>query len=312
MLKEITFVAILLLTATAWAGDAEKIALSDEILSEAQNLFRQTHKNVYAHQNTKDQMIESLASLKALVHAYEMQLNIKIVPPPPAEPNPPVVLQPDAPPPPTYLGLTSPAKDSNSVYYTDQRTRKIPYQKIRVEHTSGDAYVRMHTITVISTSGRQYEFNVGGGKFYLGDGYEVDLARPEFISEIRVHIQHQTGGLRITGLPAPIPAQLPTVIDLGTTSAADDGYATLNTRDIYRNVKFRKLQLKNTGGEEYIRCYTVQINTFTNESITITTPQTKVRPGETLEIDLPHPVQIRSLSAHVQHRTTGLQVQGIR
>ena len=312
MFKKITFIGILLLSATVWAGDAEKIVLSDEILSEAQNLFRQSHKNVYARENTKDQMIESLAALKALVRAYEKQLSIKIVPPPGTEPIPPVVQQPDAPPPPTYLGVTSSAKGSDAVYYTDQRTRKIPYRKIRVEHLSGNAHVRLHIITVITTAGRQYEFKPGGGKFYLGDGYEVELARPEFLSEIRVRVQHYTGGLRVTGLPAPKPVQLPTVIDLGTTSSADGSFANLNTRDLHRKVRFRKLRFKNTGGEEYIRFSLVEITTLAGEIITITTPRSKVRPGETLEIDLLQPIHIRSIRARVQHRTIGLRIQGVR
>ena len=311
MLQRImTIFVVVAVSSSVWAGDAEMMALSDELLAEAQNLWRRTHAQVYSGQRNAAELRANLAALRSLVGAYEKQVGIGSVPvPPPVEqpvlPQPPVIDR-------RYLGMSSPAKDGEAVLYTDARTRGIRYRKINIEHAAGSAHVRIHRITVVTAAGKQLVFEAGGGKYFLGDRYEVELPRPAFISEIRVHVQHQTGGLRITGEPAPEPVALPTVITLGTTNGVKDGYAVLNTTRPHRKVAFRKLRIKNIGGDKYVRLGSVEVHTVGDKTIMVPVNGGKFRPGDVMEIELPRAVRIKSLQAYVQHRVSGLEVEGVR
>ena len=306
----VTIVAVIAVSSSVWAGDAELMALSDELLGEAQNLWRRTHAQVYSRQRNEAELGANLAALRALVGAYEKQVGISRVPvgPPVGQPGPPQLPDIDR----RYLGMSSGAKDAEAVFYTDERTRGIRYRKINVEHAMGSAHVRIHRITVITAAGEQHAFEAGGGKYYLGDSYEVELPKPVHISEIRVHVQHRTDGLQITGQPASEPVALPTVVTLGVTNGVKDGYAALNTKRLHRKVAFRKLRIRNTGGDKYVRLGSVEVHTVGGKVLTLGVGGGKFRPGDVIEVDLPRPVHIKSLQAYVQHRVGGLEVEGVR
>ncbi|GEM_PF-2048512 len=318
--RAVTMAVVCLLAGRAWCGDAELLVLSDELLSESQALWMETHKQAYGGQGDKVAVRESLASLKALIRAYEKQAGIRDEAAEAAArrqrelerqralEREQALAELDR----RYLGMTLPTKDGVAVFYTDERTRRIAYRTIRVEHTSGNAYVRLHSIEVITAKGKVYEYALKGGKFYLGDGYEVVLERPARISEVRVRVQHRTEGLRITGEPAPEPVALPTVVELGTSNGVKDGYAALELKGVHRQVRFRKLRLLNRGGDEYVRLRKLEVTTGRGEVLALEVGPGKVRPGDVMEVELDKIVHIRSLRVYVQHRTAGLEVEGVR
>ena len=299
-----------MISTPVWAGDAELAALSDELLKESQNLWRQTYKTMYTHEKNEAEMAETIDALKALIEAYQRQAGFITAPPLcgviQGGVEKPIGLDQ------RYLGMSSGVKDGMSVFYTDERTRKIPYRKIKVEHITGDVYVRFKHIKVITARGREYEFDAGRGKFYLGNGFEVELPHPAFISEIRVHVQHRTGGLRITGQPAPKPIELPTVVKMGVTNGVKDGYAVLHTTELHRKVRFRKLRIKNIGGDEYVRLREVQVTTISGREIVLEVRRVKFQPNDVMELDLPKAVHIKSVKIKVQHRVAGLAIEGVR
>lgn len=57
----------------------------------------------------------------------------------------------------------------------------------------------MCEIKVVTARDRKLLFNADGGKFYVGDTYEIELPEPVHIAEIAVHVQHHTDGLTLTG-----------------------------------------------------------------------------------------------------------------
>ena len=77
----------------------------------------------------------------------------------------------------------------------------------------------MREIKVVTVRGRKLLFNAGGGKFYLGETYEIKLSEPVHIAESAVHVQHPTEGLTLTGDPLPLPPDLPTVVELALPMA---------------------------------------------------------------------------------------------
>ncbi|MCP4712839.1 MAG: hypothetical protein GY869_29790, partial [Planctomycetes bacterium] len=189
---------------------------------------------------------------------------------------------------------------------------RIPFRKIKFEHVAGDEYVRFGRIEIINTKGETLPFHGGGGKFSPGTEFEVALARPEFISEIRIRVQHRTFGIRVTGTPAPPPVVLPTVMELGRTNGVKGGPAILNTQLEHRRIRYRKLMLKHTGGDEYVRLRDLVITTVEGVKISIEVPAGKYDINRVLEVNLPEPVLIKSVSVRVQHRTLGIAVTGVR
>jgi len=124
-----------------------------------------------------------------MIRAYEKQIGLPVPPRVPV----PVIDK-------THIGTSSGIKDGYSVLYTDVETRKRRYRTIKIEHFSGDSYIRLRDIKIVSARRGTLLFNAGGGKFYLGDTYEIELPEPLHLSEISVRVQHRTSGLRITGI----------------------------------------------------------------------------------------------------------------
>lgn len=295
----------------AFAVDRELVSLADGIADESNRLRNATYRKSFAGEHTDDEIIESLYRIKLMIRAYEEQLR---------PPKPPIVLPPKAPtvPPPvpaidkTYIGTSSPVKDGDSTLYTEADVRKRLYRTIKIEHVSGERYIRIRDVKITSAKGQTHLFNAGGGKFHLGDTYEIELPRPMHISEISIRVQHRTGGLKLSGDLAPEPVVLPTVIELGVSNGVKDGSTTLNTQPPHRKLRFRKLQFQHTGGDEYIRLGGLEITTVNDTKITMDVPRKKLYPNKALEIELPRPMHIKTIQLRVQHRTAGLRISAIR
>lgn len=285
----------------AWAVDRELVSLSDGIASESNRLKNATYRKSYAGEKNDDEIIESLRRLRLMIRAYEKQIGLPGPPPIPV----PVIDN-------TQIGTSSPVKDGYSVLYTDAETRKRPYRTIKIEHISGNSYIRLRDIKIVSARGQTHIFNAGGGKFYLGDTYEIELPEPLRIGEISVRVQHRTGGLRISGDLALIPIALPTVIELGVSNGVKDGNASLNTQPTHRPLRFRKLRFQHTGGDEYIRLHDLRITTVNDTIISMDIPKRKLYPSGVYEVELPKPLQIKNVLLRVQHRTAGLRITAIR
>jgi hypothetical protein len=285
----------------AGAVDRELVSLSDGIAHESNRLKNATYRKSYAGETNDDEIIASLRRLRLLIRAYEKQIGL------PAPPRVPVPIIDN-----TQIGTSSGIKDGYSVLYTDAETRKHRYRTIKIEHVSGDSYIRLREIKIVSARRGTLLFNAGGGKFYLGNTYEIELPEPLHISEISVRVQHRTGGLKISGDLAPIPVALPTVIELGISNGVKDGNANLNTQLPHRLLRIRKLRFQHTGGDEYIRLHDLRITTVNGTVITIEPPKRKLYPSGVFEIELPRPLQIKNINLRVQHRTSGLRITGIR
>ncbi len=281
--------------AIAWAGDPELAALSDGIVREANRLKEASYLKAYRDEPTDTEMAESLRQLKILIGRLEEKCGSM-----PVEAGPPL------------LGTTTAVKDGFAVLYTDAEQRRLRFDRIKVEHISGDFYVRLRDIKIVTDRGDTLVFQAGAGKFYLGDSYEIELPRPLRISEINVRVQHFTGGLRITGSVVPEAPPLPTVFDLGVTNGIKDGIVVLNTKTDHRDMPIRKLRFAHTGGDEYIRFGQVQVTTVEGGVIVLEVPAAKLYPYAVREIELPRPVRIRSVQMYVQHRTEGLLISAVR
>lgn len=281
------------------AGEPDISALSDAIVNEANLLKSAAYRKSFHNEPSDKELVESLLRLKRLVANMEGQLGLSTVPA-----APPIDF--------TQLGVTTPAKDGYGVHYTDTEFRKRQYRAIKIEHTSGSEYIRMREIKVVTARGRKLLFNAGGGKFYVGDTFEIELPEPVHIAEIAVHVQHHTDGLTLIGDPLPLPPALPTVVELGVTNGVKDGHASFFTEDPQRDLAVRKLLITHTGGDEYVRLYDLTLVNTDNHIININLPGGKVRQNRTLEIELPHPMYLKSVRMKVQHRTYGLIIGAVR
>ena len=296
-----TLMGCLIFCLPAWAVDRELVSLSDGIANESNRLKNATYRKSFVGEKNDAEIIESLRRLRLMIRAYEKQIGLPV--PPPI--RVPVIDD-------TQIGTSSPVKDGYSVLYTDAETRKRRYRTIKIEHVSGNSYIRLRDIKIVSARGRTHIFNAGGGKFYLGDTYEIELTEPIQVGEISVRVQHRTGGLRISGDLALIPIALPTVIELGVSNGVKDGNASLNTQPIHRPLRFRKLRFQHTGGDEYVRLHDLRITTVNDTIISMDILKQKLYPAGVHEIELPRPLQIKNILLRVQHRTAGLRITAIR
>ena len=296
-----TLMGCLLFCLPAWAADQELVSLSDGIANEYNRLKNVTYRKSFAGEKTDAEIIESLRRLRLMIGAYEKQMGLSA---------PPTIRVPVIDD--TQIGTTSPIKDGFSVLYTDAETRKRRYRSLKIEHRSGNSYIRIRDIKIVSARGQTHVFNAGGGKFYLGDIYEIELPEPLPIGEISIRVQHRTDGLRISGDLALEPVNLPTEIELGVSNGVKDGNASLNTKPLHRPLQFRKLRFQHTGGDEYVRLHDLQITTVNDTIITMEMPNRKLYPSGVHEIELPRSLQIKNILLRVQHRTSGLRITGIR
>ena len=307
MLKYVVLVLLIgFMGRPAAADDKILIWITNDIIKEAQKLQQATLEKTLENRPVNLEINATLDRMQLLLNQYRQVL---------ADADKVVVIEPVIVKPPiglVHLGTTAGTKDSDAVIFTNAATRKIPFRKIKFEHVAGDAYVRFGRIEIINTKGQTLPFHAGGGKFTPNDPFEIELERPEFISEIRIRVQHQTFGIRISGTPAPPPIVLPTVMELGRTNGVKDGPAILNTRLEHRKIRYRKLMLKHTGGDEYVRLRALEITTVDGTKIAIDIPAGKFDLNEVLEINLPEPILIKSVSVRVQHRTLGIAVTGVR
>jgi len=306
MLKYVVLVLLIgFMGRPAAADDKILIWITNDIIKEAQKLQQETLEKTLENRPVNPEIIATLDRMQLLLNQYRQVL---------ADADKVVVIEPVIVKPPiglVHLGTTAGTKDSNAVIFTNAVTRKIPFRKIKFEHIAGDAYVRFGRIEIINTNGQTLGFHAGGGKFTPNDVFEIELERPEFISEIRIRVQHRTFGVRISGAPPP-PVVLPTVMELGRTNGVKDGPAILNTRLEHRKIRYRKLMLKHTGGDEYVRLRALEITKVDGTKIVIDIPAGKFDLNGVLEINLPEPILIKSVSIRVQHRTLGIAVTGVR
>ncbi|MCP4712357.1 MAG: hypothetical protein GY869_27360, partial [Planctomycetes bacterium] len=299
MIKCVVLVLLVGFMGRPASADDDKILIwiTNDIIKEAQKLQQATLEKTLENRPSNAEINATLDRLQLMLNQYRRTLaeGDKVV----------VIEEPVIVKPPTnlvHLGTTAGAKDSDAVIFTDAATRRIPFRKIKFEHVAGDEYVRFGRIEIINTKGETLGFHGGGGKFTPGTEFEVELARPEFISEIRIRVQHRTFGVRITGTPAPPPVVLPTVMEMGRSNGVKDGPAIMNTRLEHRKIRYRKLMLKHTGGDEYVRLRDLLITTVEGIKIPIDIPAGKFDLNRVLEVNLPEPILIRSVSVRVQHR----------
>ncbi len=297
----------------AWGAANQDLAdLADDIVDQANRLKKIAYQKTYLNHTTDADIAQTLKQLQLLLDACEQELHQQATHPephrPPDAPRTPRPLGPDM----RIIGNTSAADDSAAVLYTDAETRKLTFRKLTLEHTGGARYIRMGEIKVVPVDGEAFLLNAGGGKFYPGDAFEVELPRPVQISEVSVMVQHETTGLQITGQPVRMKPDLPTVVELGVAGGVKDGVTSLSISRPHHRIDFRKLQFRHTGGSEYVRLSGLEVVTPDDQTVTVPIPYTKLRTDETLEADLPQTMKIKSIRVYVQHRTDGLQISGVR
>jgi hypothetical protein len=296
MVRRMSLVMVLVfLCSGVGAEDTELIWIADRMVKEADSRKRATLDKIYFEENTDEEVMQSLQKLTLLLRRYKQKFTGR-------EEGPGQV----------QLGVTNGVKDGDAVLYFDSQMRQKRLRRIQIAHVSGDEYVRFRGITIVPVEGPTVLFNAGGGKFYLGDTYEIELDEPLRIRELRVRVQHQTRGLQITGMEAPKPPELPAFIELGRTNAVKDGNAVLHTDRRHRKVLFRKLIVKHVEGDEYVRLVLPQLTTTGGSEIPLQVSYQRLHTGEAHEIELPRPLSIRSIQVYVQHRTEGLLITGIR
>lgn len=91
-----------------------------------------------------------------------------------------------------------------------------------------------------------------------------------------------------------------------------DGEASFFTEDPQRDLAIRKLLITHTGGDEYVRLYNLTLVNTDNHIVNINLLGGKVRQNRTLEIELHHPMYLKSVRMKVQHRTYWLIIGAVR
>ncbi|MBN2210722.1 MAG: hypothetical protein JW709_04930 [Sedimentisphaerales bacterium] len=296
----------------AWAADQDLADLADDIVEQANRLKKIAYQKTYLNHHTDPEITQTLKQLELLIAACENELRQPIARPepprPPDAPRPPHPLGPET----HNIGNTSAADDSAAVLYTDAEMRKVPFRKLIIEHLGGARYIRMGEVKVVAVDGEVFKFNAGGGKFYPGDQFEIELPKPAQISEVSILVQHQTTGLQITGQAARLKPDLPTLVDLGVSGGIKDGISSLSLSKQHRRLDLRKLQLRHTGGDEFIRLGNLEVVTNDDQVVTLSVPYGKLRPDDTLEVELPRPLNIKAVRVYVQHRTNGISIAGVQ
>jgi len=296
MLRKMSLIIVMVFVLTqAAAADEDLARISDNIVKESHALQQATHAKGHSKRHADEEALRSVQELTVLLQRYRHKLE--------RHDKGPDLIQ---------LGVTSRVKDGMSILYFDSPMRHKHLRKIQIVHVSGDEYIRIRDITIVPLEGSRIRYNAGGGKFYLGDTYEIELDKPMHIREVRVRVQHKTGGLKILGTPAPEPPKLPAIIELGTTNGVKDGNAVLNMDRRYRKVLFSKLIVKNVSGDEYVRLVNPQVTTTKGDLIFPQISYQKLHSGGAHEIVLSKPVAIKSIQIYVQHRTNGLLITGVR
>jgi len=301
MLRKMSLIIALVFVWTqAAAADKQLAGISDSIVKEAQALQKAAHAKGHSKRHADEEALRALQELTVLLQRYRHTLERHKLE---RHEKGPDIIQ---------LGVTSRVKDGESILYFDSPMRKKRLRNIQITHISGDDYIRIRDITIVPQVGPSFRYNAGGGKFYLGDTYEIELDKPMHIREVRVRVQHKTGGLEIFGTTVPEPPKLPAIIELGKTNGVKDGNAVLNMDKRYRKVLFSKLIVKNMGGDDYVRLVNPQVTTSRGDLIFPQVSYQKLHSGGAHEIVLPRPVSIRSFQVYAQHRTNGLLITGVR
>ena len=314
------FILLLLVPAVpmgaAWAITHEYsrhiTILSDEILMKAQELAETTDAPVFH----SGQAGEILHELKDLIQQYETMMVFA-----------------ESPYPGEILLGTTPAGDSTWLETLCTTRYDGPLKEIRIRRTGHRAnYLRINDIevTYMTPAGpRKETFNRNArARLYSNGVFRLTLPKPMRVQRIRIHINHESTGLQICGIPyhPPIhpqvqrnpyvePDQLPEEVLLGTTAGGDGIWLETLCNNPY-NRPVREIRLKRTGRRaSYLRINDIEITSLTprgrRKELFNPNGRVKLRPGGVFSLSLPRPMRIIHIRIRVDHESTGLEVYGV-
>ena len=286
--------------------------LSDEILFKAQELADTTDAPVF--QSGEAERV--LTELKDLIQEYET-----------------LMVFAESPYPDEILLGTTPAGDSTWLETRCSTRYGGPLKEIRIRRTGHRAnYLRINDIevTYMTPAGTQKDiFNKNGRVRLYSDGiFRLPLPKPMRVTRIRIHINHESTGLTVCGIPyqPPMhpqgprhqriePDQIPEEVLLGTTAGGDGTWLETLCNNPY-NRPVREIRLKRTGRKaSYLRINDIEITSITPKGrmkeVFNQNARAKLRPGSVFSLRLPRPKRIIHIRIRVDHESTGLEVYGV-
>ncbi len=262
-----------------------------------------------------------LAEMKALIQQYEQTMVLA------ASPYPGEIL----------LGTTPPGDSTWLEMLCDTRYSGL-IKEIRLRRTGNHArYLRINDIEITGRTRRgpvRHTLNKNGRDKLYGNGvFRLALPAPMIVHRIRIHINHESAGLQVTGVPqhpsafhgstlnlnlpnAPAFVQaVPEEVLLGTTPPGDSTWLeTLCSNPYHQPV--RELRIKRTGHKaSYLRINDIEVSYHTPRGPRTETfnrnGRKKLYSAGTFRLPLPHPMRIARVRVLINHESTGLELYGV-
>ncbi len=202
------------------------------------------------------------------------------------------------------------------------------FKEIRIRRAGSSArYLRINDIEVsyMTPKGTEKETlnQSARARLYTDDVFALALPRPMKITKIKIAIEHESGGLIITGVPTnnierPRPrTERPRGqgrMLLGTTPKGKDSWVETICERTAMPVK--EIHLERTGNNSsYLRISDIEITYRTPDGVKKMLLNKDARErlyfDQTFALVLPEPLRVTHIRILVGHETTGLRVYGI-
>jgi hypothetical protein len=283
--------------------------VSEQILETAADLKQETDKPVL----DSDEIKYILDDMKEMLWNYENMLVFA------ESPYPGEIL----------LGKTPPGNDGWVETQCTSRYEGL-VKEIRIRQTGSRArFLRIYEIEVTCMTPNGPEKQVlnknSDPKLYTGDVFNLTLPKPMRITNIRIHIEHETNGLIISGVPYNMErsrqrmdrsreSREPREVLIGTTRRGNDTWLETICDDTPRPVK--EILLKGTGYRAvYLRINDIEITYKTPEGLRKEvfnkSGNIKLYSTGVFRLVLPRPMRVTHIRVLIEHESDGLQVYGI-